>query len=123
MNLNRLFDMVEETRQAAHWRAAFGEPQQVGEQTIIPVAQVGYGYGLGFGSGTSDEEGETSSGEGGGGGGGVSAKPLGVIVVTPEKVRFEATLDEARIALAALFVGALCVWQIAKTLREILGRA
>ena len=125
MSLDRLFAAVEGFRNAAHWRAAFGEPQVVGDKTLIPVAKVGYGYGLGFGQGTGEpeEEGKQApGGEGGGGGGTAAAKPLGVIVVTPEEVYFEETADESKIALAGILVGALFIWQFAKTVRAIFGR-
>jgi uncharacterized spore protein YtfJ len=125
MSLDRLFVAVEGFKDAAHWRAAFGEPQVVGDKTLIPVAKVGYGYGLGFGQGTGEpeEEGKQApGGEGGGGGGTAAAKPLGVIVVTPEEVYFEETADESRIALAGILVGALLIWQFAKTLRAIFGK-
>jgi uncharacterized spore protein YtfJ len=120
-----MFAAVEGFRDAAHWRAAFGEPQVVGDKTLIPVAKVGYGYGLGFGQGAGEpgEEGkQAEAGEGGGGGGTAAAKPLGVIVVTPEEVYFEETADESRIALAGILVGALFIWQFAKTLRAIFGK-
>ena len=125
MSLDRLFAAVESFKDAAHWRAAFGEPQVVGDKTLIPVAKVGYGYGLGFGQGAGEpeEEGEQApSGEGGGGGGATSAQPLGVIVVTPEEVYFEETADESKIAMAGILVGALLIWQFAKTLRAIFGK-
>jgi uncharacterized spore protein YtfJ len=125
MSLDRMFTAVEGFKDAAHWRAAFGEPQVVGDKTLIPVAKVGYGYGLGFGQGTGEpeEEGKPApGGEGGGGGGTAAAKPLGVIVVTPEDVYFEETADESRIALAGILVGALLIWQFAKTLRAIFGK-
>jgi uncharacterized spore protein YtfJ len=129
MSINRLFDTIEKTRQAASWQAAFGEPQVVEDKTIIPVAQVGYGFGLGFGSGSQPEaepeaEGErVSGGEGGGGGGGATAKPLGVIVVTPEQVCFEPVEDGGKIALFGIGFAALFILQLAKTLRAIFGRA
>jgi uncharacterized spore protein YtfJ len=124
MSLNKLFDTVERAREAAHWQAAFGEPQVVEGKTIIPVAQVGYGFGLGFGQGTGPSEGDEpmSQGEGGGGGGGASAKPLGVIVVTPEHVYFEETEDVGKIAVLGIAMAALGIFQIAKTLRAIFGR-
>jgi uncharacterized spore protein YtfJ len=125
MSLDRMFAAVEGFRDAAHWRAAFGEPQVVGDKTLIPVAKVGYGYGLGFGQGAGEPEEEgkqAEAGEGGGGGGTAAAKPLGVIVVTPEEVYFEETADESRIALAGILVGALFIWQFAKTLRAIFGK-
>jgi uncharacterized spore protein YtfJ len=125
MSLNQLFDTVEKARETAHWRAAFGEPQVFEDKTLIPVAQVGYGFGLGFGSGTgpSGEAGQPApGGEGGGGGGGASARPLGVIVVTPESVYFEETEDASKIALAGIGVAALFLLQLGKTLRALFGR-
>lgn len=122
MSLNRLFDAVERVREAAHWQAAFGQPQVVEGKTLIPVAQVGYGFGLGFGSaGTRPEEEERSAPVGGGGGGGAMARPLGVLVVTPERVAFEETIDAGRIALAGIGFAALLVLQLARTLRAIFG--
>jgi uncharacterized spore protein YtfJ len=125
MSLNRLFDTIENARETAHWRTAFGEPQVIEGRTIIPVAQVGYGFGFGFGQGTgpSEAEGEpTVDGEAGGGGGGATARPLGVIVVTPEHVCFEETEDTSRIAVLGIAMVALSIFQVAKTLRVIFGR-
>jgi len=123
MNLNKLFDVVEKTREAADWRTAFGEPQKVEGRTIIPVANVGYGFGLGFGQGDVPPEAEAEEVPGGGGaGGGASAKPLGVIVVTPEGVTFEETVDATRIAIAAFLMGAFSVYQVTRTLRAIWGQ-
>lgn len=124
MVLNRLFDNVEKARETAHWRAAFGEPQVVGDRTLIPVARVGYTFGLGFGQGTgpAGEEVPAPAGEGGGAGGGASAHPVGTLVVTPEDVYFEETVDATRVALAGIALAALSAFQLFKTLRAILGR-
>jgi uncharacterized spore protein YtfJ len=122
MELNKLFDTVIETREGANWRAAFGEAQVVGDRTIIPVASVGYTFGLGFGHGPgpSEEEGEpVPGGEGGGGGGGASVRPLGAFVVTADSVSFEPTVDVSRIAIAGVAVGALFIYQVARTLQAI----
>ncbi len=112
MSVNKVFDLIEEARESANWRAAFGEPQQVEGMTIIPVAQVGYGFGLGFGQGARPGEAHDAAepavpNEGGGGGGGASSKPLGTIVVSQGQVSFESTPDEGKIVLAGLAVGAL----------------
>lgn len=125
MSLNKLFDSIEQARDAANWRSAFGEPQVVEGRTIIPVAQVGYGFGLGFGSGgpaLEDDGTPTAGGEGGGGGGGASAKPCGVIVVTPDDVYFEEARDDSKIAILGMVLSAFLVFQIASTLRVIFGR-
>jgi uncharacterized spore protein YtfJ len=125
MHLNRLFETIEQARDTANWRAAFGEPQVVEDKTIIPVARVGYGFGLGFGSGPgeTEEEGDpVPEGEGAGGGGGAVTKPLGAIVVTAESVYFEETMDVAKVSLAGIALSALFIYQFAKTLRAIFGR-
>ena len=125
MSLNKLFDSIEQARDAANWKSAFGEPQVVDDRTIIPVAQVGYGFGLGFGSGDSTPEGEDSTGargEGAGGGGGAMAKPCGVIVVTPDDVYFEDARDDSKIAILGMTLAAFLVLQLAKTLRAVFGR-
>jgi uncharacterized spore protein YtfJ len=125
MILNELFDLIERTRQAAHWRSAFGEPQTIGETTVIPVAQVGHAYGLGFGhSEGSPETGDATmpEGEGGGAGGGFSAKPIGMIVVTEDCVYFEETEDSSKIALAGIGLTALLFLQLGITLRAVFGR-
>jgi uncharacterized spore protein YtfJ len=123
MSINKLFDTIEKTREAANWQAAFGEPLVVEDRTIIPVAQVSYGFGLGFGTPAEpQEEGDPADGpEGGGGGSGVSAKPLGAIVVTPERVYFEPVGDQSKIALFGMGVAVLFILQLAKTLRAIFG--
>ena len=125
MSIDRLFDSVQNLKESAHWRAAFGEPQVVGDKTLIPVARVMFGFGSGFGSGSGPqaEEGKaTPEGEGGGGGGMGSATPLGALVVTPEDVYFEETADESKIAMAGILLAGLIVWQFGKTLRAIFGR-
>jgi uncharacterized spore protein YtfJ len=126
MPVNKLFDTIEEAKATADWRTAFGEPQQIEGRTIIPVTQVGYAFGLGFGQGTEpSEEGDEPAPEGEwrSGGGYAWSKPLGAIVVTPEEVYFEETLDVGKISLAGMLVGGLFILQAAKTLRAIFGRA
>lgn len=79
--LTSFLDRIETT---GNVQSVFGEPIQVGDKTIIPVARIGYGFGGGYGEGKGDE----SDGEGGGGGGCLSARPIGVIEVTPEVTRY-----------------------------------
>jgi uncharacterized spore protein YtfJ len=125
MSLNKLFDSIEQMRDAASWRSAFGEPQVMDDRTIIPVAQVGYGFGLGFGRGDMPPEEEDSpdgGAEGGGGGGGASSKPVGVIVVTPDDVYFEDVRDENKIALAGIVLSAFVILQATRTVRALFGR-
>ena len=124
MSLNDMFEAMERTRETAQWEAAFGEPQVLEGRTLIPVAKVFHGFGLGFGRGSGpaqEEESPEQEGEGGGGGGGASAQPLGVIVVTPDELYFEPTVDVGRLWLARMVVIVLVGWQFLKTLRAIFG--
>ncbi|MBN2394260.1 MAG: hypothetical protein JXR84_26240 [Anaerolineae bacterium] len=109
--------------------AAFGEPETVGERVLIPVAEITYGFGAGMGTAgpgtcceeSCDEEGDEScececheeSGEGAGGGGGGAggrARPIAYIEVGPDGTKVEPIMDEQKIALAGMLLGA---WAIA----------
>lgn len=96
---------------SAHVDAVFGAPIAHEETIIIPTAEVlsfaGFGVGGGSGTGPIDPEnpeGTTPEGEGfgGGGGGRVLARPVAVIIATPEGVRVEPVVDVTKIGLAAL---------------------
>lgn len=80
--------------------AAFGEAQTVGEQTIIPVAEVMLGMGFGFGEGSGPEQ--TGMGTGGGGGGGARSRPIAVVLVDQEEVTVKPVFDFTSIALAGI---------------------
>jgi uncharacterized spore protein YtfJ len=113
--------------------AVFGEPETVGERVLIPVAEITYGYGAGMGTAGPDscceescdeccdeEEGEScecerheehSDGAGGGGGGaGGRARPIAYIEVGPDGAKVEPIMDEQKIALSGMLLGA---WAIA----------
>ena len=121
------FDIVETTLEnfldTASVDRVYGDPIQHGDSTIIPTAEVltGLGFGVGYGMGSApaakkDEEGNqedqaeqnqaggTSYGGGGGGGGGgrTLARPVAVIIASPEGVRVEPVVDVTKVALAAL---------------------
>lgn len=85
----------------------YGEAIEVGDNTIIPTAEVlsFVGLGAGAGSGTSHEEEEghqEGSGGGAGGGGRTMARPVAVVVASADGVRVEPVLDVTKIGLAAL---------------------
>ncbi len=124
MELDKLFETLEGLREKASVKAAFGEPETVGEKTIIPIARVGYGFGMGFGEGKAPaEEGEEEapSGAGAGGGGGVLARPIAVLEVTPETTKLIPVLDWTKIALAAACVAAWNAFWISRALARVLG--
>ena len=148
MSLEKMFQAIENLRDTASANVVFGEPRQVGERLIIPVARVGVGFGMGFGQGIAEEapaEGApleeqvpeqeaaervplpeepepAARGVGGGGGGSARARPVAIIEVTPEETVIKPIVDEGRVALAGiLLVGWLAFW-LMLTLRAILGR-
>lgn len=94
----------------------FGEPIRHGDTTIIPAAEVltgmGFGSGFGRGSDSSDKPKREGGGGGGGGGGSVLARPVAVVVASPDGVRVEPVIDVTKVALAALTAGGfmLATW-------------
>ncbi|MFH1633187.1 MAG: spore germination protein GerW family protein [Chloroflexota bacterium] len=100
-------DMIQETietfLETADVNRVYAEPIEHGDTIIIPAAEVvvAMGFGAGFGSGGSDEE-VNGTGGGGGGGGQTFARPVAVIIASPEGVRVEPVIDPTKIALTAL---------------------
>ena len=82
---------MEEIRGVLSAGRVVGEPIVVGGNTIIPLVNVGFGFGAGGGAGKGGRsEGETGEGTGGATGGGGGVKPVALIIVNEEGVRFEA---------------------------------
>lgn len=108
-SLRSIVKMMDRFKDIASANTCFGAPIEVGEQTIIPVADVMAGFGAGGGSGEGtapdDDEG-TGSGEGAGGGGFSRSRPVAVVVVAPEGVTVEPVLDVTQIAMAGVAAGA-----------------
>jgi uncharacterized spore protein YtfJ len=119
--VDRLFDTFDSLKKGAQVNAVFGQPQTVDERTIIPIARVSYGFGLGFGENTSPGE-EEQTDEGMRGGGWVGARPIGVLVITPDGTRVEPVVDEGRIALASTALIAWAVFLITRALVKIFGQ-
>ncbi len=111
-------ELVERIRGSAKVEVVFGEPREIGEKTIVPVAAVAYGFGAGARAGTGGkpgDDGATGSGSGSGGGGGVRVQPIGVLEVTADETRLVAVLDWTRIITTGLtFFG---IWMIVRALR------
>jgi len=125
MKLEDIFKAIEDMRDKASVNAVYGEPVEVGEKTIIPVADIKYGFGLGYGEGPAkkdEQEEPTGAGEGGGAGGGIAARPVAVLEITDEGVTVKPVIDEGRIALAGIFTGAWFIFWAAKTLKAIFGK-
>ena len=97
---------MEKLLEAASVNHVYSEPVKYGDTVVIPAAEIisAAGFGLGLGSGSNGgEEGSQGVGAGGGGGGGgrVLARPVAVIVATPEGVRVEPVIDRTKVILAA----------------------
>ena len=127
MDLENIFDTIDQMREKASVSAVYGEPVQVGERTIIPVADIKYAFGLGYGEGSSGEDEDEdeepiAGGQGGGTGGGVAARPVAVIEISDAGVQVKSVTDEGRIALAGIFTGVWFIFWAAMTLRAIFGK-
>ena len=81
---------MEEIREVLSAERVVGEPIVVGGNTIIPLVNVGFGFGVGAGAGKgSKSEKETGEGTGGATGGGGGVKPVALIIVNEDGVKFE----------------------------------
>jgi uncharacterized spore protein YtfJ len=125
VKLEDIFEAIEDMRDKASAGAVYGEPVQVGERTIIPVADIKYGFGLGYGEGPAPEDEEEDAparGQGGGAGGGIAARPVAVLEISDAGVTVKAVTDEGRMALAGILTGAWAIFWIAQTLKAIFGK-
>lgn len=125
MSLNRVFDTVEGLRSVTSVDAVFGKPEEIEGRVLIPVAAVGSGFGLGFSQGTSGDRAESSLAAGDGGAGSLGrakARPVAVIEVTAEDTTIKPIVDETRIALAGVALGAWVVFWVMATIRSVFGQ-
>ena len=133
MSLERVFELVQGVRSAATADAAFGPPQEANGRVFIPVASVVTGFGLGFDRATLEPEAESEipwdveesvrpedeETVEGGGGGGAHSHPVAVIEVTPEETIIRPILDETRVAIAGILLGAWTVFWLLTTIRAV----
>jgi uncharacterized spore protein YtfJ len=91
--------LVREARDTLTVRRVFGEPEQHGDITIIPAANVRGGAGGGGG------EGPEGQGQGSGMGFGMSAKPAGAFVVRDGDARWVPAVDRNMAIIAMALVG------------------
>jgi len=120
-HIDELFVRLEDMQTNASVDAVFGQPVTVGEKVVIPIASVSYGFGMGFGEATGQEAQESNGGVGGGEGGGMSARPVGVVEITPERTRVEPVVNEQAVALAGMLLGAWSIFWISAAVIRILG--
>ncbi|MFI7602391.1 spore germination protein GerW family protein [Actinoplanes sp. NPDC049681] len=108
----RLLDMLREVVDNATVGKVFGAPITQGQTIVLPVAKVGGGAGGGSGTGPAPD-GQPNGGTGGGLG--MSAKPLGVFVLSAGKVSWHPAIDVNRVVLGGQVV-AVTALILARTL-------
>jgi uncharacterized spore protein YtfJ len=121
-DIQRLLDTFADLRDNANVNACFGEALTVGDRTIIPVAKISYGFGMGAEQGPPSDVESLATSTHGPYGGGMKSSPLGVIEVAEGETRIEPVLDEQKVALLGMLVGAWSVFWLAKVLIAIFGR-
>ena len=108
-----------------HVNALIGQPQERGEVTVIPVAELGARMGYGFGSGQAPaKEGADvaeSSGGGGGAGGTGSVTPRGYIELSAKGARWVPIVDERRMALGGMILAGWILFWLLYTKRALAG--
>lgn len=128
-DLGKAVDTVENTMErlfaGANVKNVYGRPVQHGDTTIIPAAEVtvagGFGVGMGVGISPKGMEGQQESegsGSAGGGGGTTFARPVAVVIVSPEGVRVEPVIDLTKIGLAVITAWGFMISQIVKMRRR-----
>ncbi len=132
--LEAMFEKLESVTQEVNVDAVFGEPEQVGEYVLIPVAELAYGMGMGGGSAPSEKGAEETAEQaiegascdetpsGAGGGAGARARPIAYIEVGPEGTRVKAIMDEQKIALAGILLSAWAVGWLGLVLKTLFTR-
>lgn len=88
----------------ARAESVFSTPVEYENTIVIPCCEVATGGGMGIGSGPDQtrEEKKQSIGWGVGTGGGSNARPIALIVLSPEGAEVKPIVDVTKIALAAL---------------------
>ena len=119
MDLTQLRELFTQVQTGARVTTAIGEPVQIGNRVIIPVAEIGYGGGGGGGDASANAEHKENCGcgRGAGGGAGVRIRPLGCWVISPSEERWLPAVDVNRLILViggVLALGILTVRAIAR---------
>jgi uncharacterized spore protein YtfJ len=115
-SLDTIEQVMDGLHAAASVEAVYGAPMKQRDTVVIPAAEVVAfsGFGVGQGYGGSDGQGGSGAGGGGGGGGSAFARPVAVIVISPEGVRVDPVFDMTKIALAGITFAAFTVGMLAR---------
>lgn len=100
------FDVMEHTIEkylaTASVDAVYGKPVRQGDVVVITAAEVVCGFGFGAGEGMGQDGEQKGGGAGGGGGGQTFARPVAVVVCTPNGVSVQPVMDRTKLWLAAV---------------------
>ena len=108
--IGRIFEKFRQQRDVS---LVYGEPIEVENKKILPVARINYIVG-GGGGGSSGETGNSSVSQGEGGGGHISIRPLGIYEIDAEKVKFRPIIDfKFTLTLFSVFALGL-IWLLKK---------
>lgn len=82
---------IDEIERLLNTKTVVGEPMVIEGKTLIPLVSLGFGFGAGGGMGKAPKSKDQKSleGLGGGTGGGGGIKPVGIIVIDEDGVRFD----------------------------------
>ena len=116
--LDAAMERIDGVKEVLNVRRVFGEPYQVEDVAIIPVAVIRGGGGGGGGEGDSGTNGKQGTGSGAGMGFGVNARPVGVYVVKNGEVTWQPAIDVMRIILGGQFIGLVAVLAIRSVLKR-----
>jgi uncharacterized spore protein YtfJ len=136
--IKALLARLEKVPEEVNVDAVFGKPEIAGDRIVIPIAEISYGFGMGMGSapqGRCEEEaGADTSGSdeveaaekelppGAGGGAGARARPIAYIELGPDGTHVKPIMDEQKIALAGILLGAWTVGWLGLVLKTIFAR-
>ncbi len=99
------YDVMEHTIEkymaTASVDAVYSKPVRQGDVVVITAAEVVCGFGFGVGEGMGQDGEQKGGGAGGGGGGQTFARPVAVVVCTPNGVSVQPVVDRTKLWLAA----------------------
>jgi uncharacterized spore protein YtfJ len=103
---------IDQYLSTASVNAVYANPVRQGDTVVITAAEVVCGFGFGYGEGPGTD-GQSKAG-GGGGGGQTFARPVAVIVCTPDGVSVQPIIDRSKLWMAALTAAGFMLFTLGK---------
>jgi uncharacterized spore protein YtfJ len=101
----------------ANVNAVYSKPVRQGDTVVITAAEVFSGFGFGIGEGSGMQGDQKGGGSGGGGGGQTFARPVAVVVCTPNGVSVQPIMDRTKLWMAALTAAGFMLTTLSKMRR------